>query len=254
MRLFWGMLFLWCCLLAPTSVGADSGIITPEGVAGPDIADLFNPAAARRPTAGEWLEYRVAFPVDPLENSLRTDPASLPGMEAAAQTGSDAPAGNGPPAEAYAEYAYEYIPPIFEPAESWRIIPLRLEIQESDAKGCNAILVYGKGREEVYLPAAQHGAEPDFLYDNDGGGSKQLSVRIGGADYAVDETRRSGIGYGFVRWVAAEAPFGVVRFATAHVDLMLVGQGNDTRSAPDFPLRTMDAIAPALGHLYRPEK
>ena len=39
-----------------------------------EAPDLFVPGSGRSPKAGEWLEYRIAFLVDPLENNLSKEP------------------------------------------------------------------------------------------------------------------------------------------------------------------------------------
>lgn len=243
----------WCILLS-FAFAADeggSGLLPMDSVAGPNFADAFAAESARKPVAGEWAEYRVAFPVDPLENSLRTDPAPLPGVEAASSREEDAKAGAGTLAEDTGEHEYEYIQPVFESEVGWRILPVRLIVEGLNDGEWSVVMEYEGGRETIQLPAAEREPEAEFLYDRDGGGMKRLFLRIDGTEYEIDETRRFGSGYGFVRWFSRAAPFGIVRFATEHVDVMLVGRGDDARSAPEFPLRTPDKIEPPLGLLYR---
>ncbi len=202
--------------------------------AGPDLADVFDFSQATKPRPGDWLEYLVAFPADPLESSLRNAAGPLPAPPSADAADPDP----GAPAQ---------FQPVFEPPTTWRIVPVRLQIREVDDDGCNAELTFAGQTVPVRLDASPREAQAEFTYD--AGGEAERVVRIGGAEYRVREVRRTGSGYGFVRWFSAEIPFGTVRFATGHVDVQLVATG---RGAPpdEFPSRSASGIAPALGSLY----
>ncbi len=136
--------------------------------------------------------------------------------------------------------------PIFDPPTAWRTLPLRLHIREVDENGCNAEMLFGGKSVSLRLSSAREEAHGSFHYN--AGTETERRMRINGTDHAVREIRRSGADYGFVRWFSEEIPFGTVRFATADVDLLLVGFGRGV--APDFPLRPADEADPAAGNLY----
>lgn len=232
------------CLIVALAGRVPAGDELPpaESAAGPDVADVFDFSRAVRPRPGDWVEYHVAFPADPLENSLRTDPALIPGIEA----NDSGAAGDAADAEVFDFHSLALLQPVFEPPAAWRIVPVRLEIREVGDDGCNAEVVFAGERRTIRLSAADHGARAEFHYD--AGSEADRRVRIGGDEYGVREVRRTGSGYGFVRWFSDQVPFGTVRFATGHVDVQLVGVGRG--SPPDFPLRLSEVIEPPLGVLY----
>lgn len=214
-------LSLLLCVLFALSAAARGGeeeLSAPMSMAGPNLSDVFDVSQMAKARPGDWLEYRVAFPGDPLESRLAL-PEGVPPVQ-----------------------------PVFDLPPEWRAVPVRIEIREVFADGCNAEITFGDTGEQATtrLSGTAEGAHASFQYD--AGEATERTVRIGGTEYIVQERRRSGSGYGFVRWVAAEIPFGVVRFATEYVDMQLVGMGRG--SAPDFPLRPEDAIEPALGSLF----
>ncbi len=234
-------------LLALPASAAEDALAPPESIAGPTVADPFDFSRAVKPRPGDWLEYRIAFPVDPLENSLRADPAPTQGAPAAPPPVVPvvpAPGEAGAPGAAAPDLTR--LRPAFDPPAAWRTVPLRLAIREVDENGCNAELRFAGATLSLHLPASGGEAEAAFHYDS--GEETERTVRIGGTEYAVEEVRRAGSGYGFVRWFSPELPFGTVRFATKDVDMLLVGFGRG--AAPDFPLRSPDGAAPALGSLY----
>ena len=243
-----GRILLFCLIAAfagraSAADGENASLPPPESTAGPDLADVFDFSQSPRPRPGDWLEYHLAFPVDPLENSLRTDPAPIPGIDVSPSAPADATnADDG----AVDFNSLALLQPLFEPPAAWRTVPVRLEIREVDDEGCNAEITFANGTRPIRLSASGRGAQAEFHYDAGAEADKQ--IRVGGNDYTVHEVRRTGSGYGFVRWFSPEIPFGTVRFATEHIDVQLVGVGRGT--PPDFPLRPAAAIAPALGILY----
>lgn len=239
-------IFLLVLLTLPAFAGEDGGggdetmeVTPPSSIAGPAFDDVFDFSQAIKPRPGDWLEYHIAFPVDPLENSLSPNPAPTPGVAAA-------PAAP-PPASGEADDSLPpAVQPAFDLAPAWRTVPLRLEIREVDDSGCNAELTFGGETVSLRLPASGDAAEGSFHYGD--GAETERQTRIGGATYTVREIRRTGSGYGFVRWFSREIPFGTVRFATEDADLRLVGFGRGV--PPDFPLRPADEASPAPGILY----
>ena len=210
---------------APVSPAADAGAAVP---------DVFNPGAARHPRAGEWLEYRVAYPADPLENSLDPNPAVPPSATASGQEGSDTEVAG--------------IHPMSAPPAAWRVLPLRLEILAVEEGGCRVATTFAGVTREVFMPLTVTGDGAEFHYNapqpQDGTGTH----RVSGTDYPVAVTRRHGDGYGFVRLSNPDLPFGIARFATADVDLILIGAGEG--HPPAFPLPDDDAANPPPGMLY----
>lgn len=191
----------------------------------------FDPAAGRTPNPGEWLEYVVAYPVDPLENSLAPNP--LPGIAEDGGTAAPAPLPR----------------PSFEPGEAWRTVPVRLEVL-SVANGVMRVRVRMSDRGgEIDIPLTS-GVPADFHYEDPQPAPEQATQRVDGRAYEVTTLRRNGDGYGFARMNAPEFPFGLGRFATRDVDLILVGMGEG--NPPAFPLPP-DEISPPPGMFYREE-
>lgn len=222
-------LLIACRLVAADAPNADADI-------NPLPANFFDAARAPKPVPGEWIEYRVGFPVDPLENSLRPDPALLPGVSAS-------------PEVAELLDGYTLYKPSFEPAASWRVLPLRIEIRQVTQDGCNVFLTFAGTSHQFFLPSNRGGAEGEVYYDKPNeGDDKRIFVKMGGEEYEVEMIRRMGDGYGFVRYFSPELPFGVFRFATGDVDLVMVGHGRGR--PPQFPLAVDTPIEPPLGRLY----
>lgn len=218
-------------------------LTTPTPAEDNPIAHAHDPApvAARPPRPGEWLEYRLSFPVDPLENSLRSDPAPI-------QEDSLRRRGREQTVEVDGE---TFLKPSFEPAIAWRTLPLRLEITAVDSLGFDAYMTFAGQRQPFRFPIK--GALPgsEFHYDQPQEPEQQGVFSIGGVDYEATATSRRTDRYGFVRLAGEEPPFGLFRFASEHVDLILVGMGQGM--PPPFPLELEKAIAPPPGYLYEPE-
>lgn len=218
-------------------VAAADAVPADKANGNPLPTNFFAAARARKPVPGEWIEYRVGFPVDPLENSLRPDPAVLPGV---GTSGSAVEMLDG----------YEIYKPAFEPEVSWRVLPLRLEIRQVTPDGCNAILTFEGSSHQFFLPMESDEAEGELYYDAPKeGDDRSIFVKMGGEEYEVEVIRRSGDGYGFVRYFSPEVPFGVFRFATGDVDLVMVGCGRGR--PPAFPLAGDIPIDPPLGRLFK---
>lgn len=233
------MFFLLCLLSAlflAAARGEDVALPAPESVAGPDFKDAFDFALAVRPRPGDWMEYHIAFPADPLESRLRPENgiAARPSGRAPETVG-----GGGVDYDALAR-----LEPVFDPPETWVTVPVRIQIREVFEDGCNAEVTFAGETRAVRLGAARE-ARAEFRYD--AGGEAEKALRIGGREYAVSEVRREGSDYGFVRWFSTEIPFGTVRFATEHVDMQIVGFGRG--APPEFPIHPEEEIAPPLGSL-----
>lgn len=230
---------LLLCLIAAFAGVAVCGDAAPAPAA-PDFTDAFDFSAAVKPRPGDWLEYLVAFPADPLERELGAGPDDRPGAAAVVERDTSAPAGS-------IDFdALVRLQPVFEPPKGWTAVPVRLSIREVGDDGCNAEITFAGDTRAVRLPADGGGARAEFQYDS--GAEAERTLRVGGREYVVRELRRGGPGYGFVRWFSAEIPFGTVRFATELVDMQLVGFGRGT--PPDFPVRPEEEIAPPPGALY----
>lgn len=225
---------LWyCCASLAAATAADV-----------DVASLTSSGLGRQPVVGEWLEYVIAFPVDPLENSLRpaplppppspldTEPAD-PVDPAAAAAATDAqPAGR-----------FSLAPPEFEAPVAWRVLPLRITIAGRTDSGFHAVVNLDGASRPVVLPAASPvapspGAAPDGT----------ATQKIGDLFYDVQVFRDPDPETGFIRHVNAHLPFGLARFATPYVDVILVDMGSGDE--PPFPSARADA-SPPPGALWR---
>ncbi len=113
-------------------------------------------------TRGEWLEYRICYPVDPLENSLLPSPLPPPPEPPPEAAKTPPPADDAKPAEE----EYVYFRPMFEPPVAWREAPLRLEITQVDDNGCRAELLFEGLRHEAFFPngTVERGAR--FTYED----------------------------------------------------------------------------------------
>lgn len=223
-------------LILAVVVMAAAGRAADEGVDG--VAGALSETPGRRPRPGEWMEYRVAFPIDPLENLLAARPAAPPVRE-----------GGGMPAPAGEDAGWGAIRPMVEPETAWRVLPLRIEMREMDDDGFNAEVTFAGMTRQVRVPASDPGPKADFHYDDDKQPSPPKTVvRLGDRDVLVETVTRRADGYGFTRQTNPELPFGLFRFATGNVDLILVGTGYGR--PPDFPLPEPEAIRPPSGTLF----
>lgn len=209
------------------------------GAAPPALAlgDAFDPAAVRRPKAGEWLEYLVAIHADPLENNLSAPPAPAPAAP---------PLPNRPEAESYGR-EHPYLA-AFNPPTVWKVLPLRLEIREVSGDSCRVAMTFGDEVRTLTLPLAVDPAGAAFRYDPPQPLDRKSVHQVNGRRLEVDLIRREGRNYGFARLSSAELPFGLARFATADVDVILIGTGTGT--PPAFPLAAQGAVDPPPGAFY----
>lgn len=236
-------LFVFAALLTLLAAMAAGGEARPFPPSVPDrfdaaestgetpAANAFATHAARRPDKGEWLEYRLAIPVDPLENSLGPNPLPFPGRDS-------------PPPVAGESLAYFSA---FDLPTLWRSIPLRLEILRVDEASCRVRMTFAGHVSETTIPLfASTGAEA-FRYPPPQPLERREVRRIGERDYEGELTIRRGRGYGFARLSHPDIPFGLLRFASENMDLILVGMGAGT--PPPYPLPDADIIPPP-GGLY----
>ncbi|MDR1519685.1 MAG: hypothetical protein LBU23_06015 [Planctomycetota bacterium] len=219
-------------LAAPSRPAADMG-----GAAGVvmELPDVFVPGSGRPPRAGEWLEYRISFPVDPLENSLAENPLAAPGSEPSAPDGA----------------APEKWESAFDPPTIWLTLPLRLETLSVGREACRARLTFAGFSGEVDLPLAPPAGAAEFHYLAPQPADAAAVHRAGRLDLKCLKTRRRDNERGFVRLSSSDAPFGLLRFATADLDLALVGFGDGL--PPAYPLPDGDGMDPPPGRLYREE-
>ncbi len=211
----------------------------PAAAADAILNSLFDPGSAVAPRPGDWFDYLVAYPVDPLENSLRSEPLS-------------APAGNRTQTldELSPDEEYFFFVPNFEPETAWKSVPLRLELREVEDDGINAIVTFaGKSHPTRLVKPDPNGDRPEFPFDPPQPEPERLEVTVGAATLTVDAVHRVHDEYGFVRWTAPEVPFGLVRFAGENLDMILIDFGRGT--APDFPQTPRAAPSPPLGALYK---
>lgn len=204
------------------------------------VPDSFNPSEGRPLREREWLEYLVAFPVDPLENSLKTNPVPPPDLPRAPLD---------PALPGTGEFAFQ---PAFDPPEAWLALPLRLQIIRVEEEGCQVRITFdGTGR-NVFLPLRRPHWATLFRYEAPQPEDESGIHRIGDAEYPVTVTRRRGSRGGFVRLSSGELPFGLARFASEDVDISLVAMGEG--EPPPFPLPNAERnVIPRPGMLYRDE-
>lgn len=214
--------FLLCLVLI--------AVLAYSAAAGDGLAAAFGGGRAPRP--GEWMEYLVAFPVDPLENSLRPDPA--------------APPRNGDREPGVDDWAF--IEPVFEPEIAWRVLPLRLETREVDAEGFNAVLTFGGATRRVRILFADGEPRAEFHYEDPQPQPAVETVRLGEDEIRVETVRRRAERHGFARQSNSELPFGLFRFASEDLDLVLVAAG--WGRPPDFPARSPAPVDPPPGMFY----
>jgi hypothetical protein len=195
-----------------------------------EVPDLFVPGSARLPKAGEWLEYRISFLVDPLENSLSKEP-----LPPASEHGKE-------------EGAAGHWISAFEPPAIWRTLPLRLEILSTDGEAFQVRFTFAGTVAESILPLKPGPVAP-FHYPAPQPEDADVEYRAGNLVLAATKTRRyAGAGRGFVRISHPGVPFGLLRFASPDLDIFLVGF--DEGSPPEFPLSGGNSPNPPPGLLY----
>lgn len=254
---------LFAILIALTACGAGAG-----GDAPPLPSPLPGIPNARPPRVGEWMEYIVAFPHDPLEESIRQ---TLIPSRPLPDSPDDQPAA--PPE------------PTFDPEETWESMPLRLEIVAVSDADCRAVMTYAGLRHEVTIPLSGNGEiHPDDARQSEGdlleaevegddpvdpeGLEELFKDETAGDDQADEGTRvrefashwlgqksidvqverYSHPQTGFARLTSAEAPFGLVRLATADLDFVLVDMGQGM--TPEFP-SPETLVDPPVGKFFR---
>lgn len=220
------------------ATGARAGAVEAAQIPAAGVALLLH-VTAKPPAPGQWIEYRLAFPVDPLENSLRPDPLPQPHVGA----------GGIPPGGAVEVDGEFYIRPSFEPATAWQVLPLRLEIQTVDSLGFTAVLLFEDGRQPLHFPIETGDARGEFHYDADREQNRAVTVRLDNGEYQALATVRRAGEYGYARIAGDDAPFGLFRFANENVDLVLVGMGTGT--PPPFPLNPTEPVTPPPGLFYQ---
>lgn len=241
------------------------------------------------PKAGEWFEYVVAYPLDPMENAIR----GIIGLAKPTTTATPGSTLAMTPATADG-VAVEMPPPnptepAFDPEPVWFAMPLRLEILRVEHQGCRAMLAYAGLRHEVFLPLPRRdeavsgdevalpspaaatpavegdnpdeetelGKDLDYMFRRESfvGEIEQAENLettpgrhwVGDTSIEVAIETNPDPELGFTRLVSPEAPFGLARFATRHVDFALVARGIGI--APEFPVP--DAlIDPPPGKLH----
>lgn len=234
---------------------------------------------ARLPKAGEWLEYVIAFPVDPLEKSIRDFIA--PAAPSNNATSSPEPLASGESTPLSKIYVIDR-EPVFETPADWYSMRLRLEITSVELDGCHAVMRYENRQDVVVIPfdvdptgdkpiveetedpsgddddvrgdAPVDPAQLDELFPGIGDEEErqEASIRefsshwIGNRSISVEIERGGDMLAAFVRLSSRDVPFGVVRFATTDVDFVLVDHG--VGIAPDFPLPEIH-IEPEVGKL-----
>lgn len=196
---------------------------------------------ARPVRVGEWVEYLVSFPTDPLEYSLQPQPS--PTMDDIADLDSDVSASVAATDEMF------FIEPSFEPEIIWCSLPLRLEIRAVEPNGCTVRMSFGSMRSDVFLPLEQKPGVP-LHYDAPQPPTAASQYKVGDMAFSVETLRKSAPGLGFIRMGSPDLPFGLARFATDKVDIALIGMG-DASDVPPFPLAIPDGLDPKAGQLYR---
>ena len=250
-------------VLAQTAAGGDSPIPAFPAVPG-----------AKAPRPGEWLEYVVSFPLDPLEQSIRA--SIIPGSDdnERTQTHETRPT----PRTATPN-------PSFDPPIEWGSYPLRLEILSTTREGCNAIMTFNDLRHEVFLPLAPPRDNASAMAANqaairtpqvtgdapiDNASLKDIfedaAQQSAFADPENEPIRAKGQHWlgdlaievesecvlapntGYTRLTSPEVPFGLARFASDFLDLALVAKGMG--NPPDFPCPDTQ-IEPPPGTLHQ---
>ncbi|MDR3078254.1 MAG: hypothetical protein LBV15_05790 [Planctomycetota bacterium] len=216
------------------------------------VPDPFVPGSGRLPKPGEWLEYRVAFQVDPLEDGLARAAKS---KEAAREKADDssAPEPDSPEAAAAPQADYDSLADrrwqsAFDPPRIWRVLPLRLEALRAEKDSLRVRMTFAGTTGEFNLPLLPQAGEVIFDYPYPQPQNDKIPHRLGDATLEADKVSRFGNGYGFVRLTHPDAPFGLLRFASPDVDFILVGFGSGI--PPAFPLSSGDQADPPPGRLY----
>ncbi|MDR0361795.1 MAG: hypothetical protein LBJ46_03785 [Planctomycetota bacterium] len=211
------------------------------------------------PAPGDWIEYRIAFPVDPLEDAIRDTLGEAADNATGGMT-------NGEPRDMRALGYDAGFSPNFRPKQRWTVMPLRLEIKAVREGGLDVLASYPGFAHESFLPldrsalplpfvpggddalAGHASANPDAVVEKD---FTRLLHAVGSRKYPVSLERCDDPGNGFVRLVSDDLPFGMARFASPHCDLALVAMGSFP--APEFPVSGV-VIEPPPGEFFDPRQ
>lgn len=218
--------------------------------------------ATKIPAVGDWLEYRLAFPRDPLESTIRRSLETRK-IDIDALPPAEAPPSGDP--EAFREIGEldedpaappsgNLFSPRFQPERRWNAMPLRIEVREVRPDGLDVILTLPGYAHDAFIPLA--GPPLPGVSDSDAGAAPSrphrqpgLAHMLGKREYPVAMEWVDDPDKGFARLVSPELPFGLARFASPHCDLVLVEMGGFP--APPFPIPD-PRIEPPPGKLFPP--
>lgn len=175
------------------------------------------------PQPGDWVEYRVAIPADPLEAELINSPERYISESR----------------EATLPFANTSSPPTPDLPRRWRQSVFRIEVAVSSPGKCEGVMTTGKNTYKVDIPLGW--LSPRTTESGDSQSPEEVKIETSEVEHMVDgakitvktETYNHPI-TGFTRWTNASVPFGLVRLSTAYLDIVLVGSGNGAQ--PPFPI------------------
>ncbi|MCC8179989.1 MAG: hypothetical protein LIP23_03635, partial [Planctomycetes bacterium] len=157
------------------------------------------------------------------------------------------------------QYQDGFVQPQFDAPVAWSCSPLRISIRQAVEGGFEATLHIDDTVHQVFLPMPPvQPSQADTPAGADGNEAEQSvppqpgqparSQRIGEEMLAVEVEESDDAGGRYVRYLNPELPFGLARFASPDVEVILVGAGSPPE--PDFPLRPFP-IEPPAGSLMQ---